>query len=86
MPPEPTIPNPPDPFAGLDPLVEEQRQRDLTADQRRRDQATNRSSSEFDPFDQRESSVETQTRALRRQSRLNGDPPPPLGGQLRGGE
>lgn len=37
MPLDPTIPNPPNPFANLDELVEAQRQRDLTVEQRRRD-------------------------------------------------
>ncbi|MEI8058345.1 MAG: hypothetical protein WCI29_13175 [Actinomycetes bacterium] len=86
MPLDPTIPNPPNPFAGLDEMVEAQRQRDLNADQRRRDAKASRTSSEFDPFDQGESSVEAQTRALRRQARLNGDPVPPLAGELRGAE
>ena len=86
MPLDPTITNPPKPFAGLDAMVEAQRQRDLNADQRRRDAAASRTSSEFDPFDQGESSVEAQTRALRRQARLNGDPVPPMAGELRGAE
>jgi hypothetical protein len=86
MPLDPTIPNPPNTLAGLDEFVEGQRQRDLHADQRRRDVAASRTSSEFDPFDQGETSAEAQTRALRRQARLSGDPVPPLAGELRGAE
>ena len=66
--------------------MEAQRLRDLTAAQRRRDTAASRISSEFDPFDQGETSVEVQTRALRRQARLTGDPVPPMAGELRGAE
>lgn len=84
MPLDPTSPNPPNRFAGLDELVGAQRQRDLNADQRRRDSAANRISSEFDPFDQGESSAEARTRAYRRQARLYGDPVPPMAGELRG--
>ena len=86
MPLDPTTPDPPTPLAGLDEFVEAQRQRDLNADQRRRDVAASRTSSEFDPFDQGETSAEAQTRALRRQARINGDPAPPLAGELRGAE
>ena len=86
MPLDPTIPNAPNPLAGLDEFIEAQRQRDLTVEQRRRDAAASRTSSEFDPFDLGESSVEAQTRALRRQARLKGDPVPPLAGELRGAE
>jgi hypothetical protein len=82
---EPVIPNP-ETLVVPPELLEAQRLRDLNAEQRHRDVAGTREASEFDPFDQGESSVEAQTRALRRQARLNGDPVPPLAGELRGAE
>ena len=85
MPLDPTIPNPPDPFAGLDAMLEEQRLRDLNREQRIRDKFASGSQSEFSPPSYGSTAEET-TLEHRRQARLNGDPVPPLAGEMRRAE
>lgn len=85
MPLEPAIPNPPDPFAGLDQLLEEQRLRDMDREQRMRDKFGSKPASEFSPPPYG-STAEEATLEYRRQARLNGDPVPPLAGELRRAE
>jgi hypothetical protein len=81
MPLDPTIPNPPDPFPGLDAMVEAQRLRDLDREQRMRDKFGSKPESEFSPPPYGSSSEETALEN-RRQARLNGDPVPPMAGEL----
>jgi hypothetical protein len=85
MPLEPTTPNPPDPFAGLDAVLEEQRLRDLDREQRMRDKFRSKPPSEFSPPSYGSTAEETALEQ-RRQARLNGDPVPPLAGELRRAE
>jgi hypothetical protein len=81
MPLDPTIPNPPDPFAGLDAVLEEQRLRDLNREQRQRDEHRRIPESEFSPPSYG-STTEESALEYRRLARLNGDPVPPLAGEL----
>jgi hypothetical protein len=85
MPLEPTVPNPPNPWVGLEEVVEAQRQRDLARERRRRDRQS-APPSEFGAAGPGGSVVEQNALGNRRQARLNGDPVPPLGGELRQAE